>query len=182
MLTDGTYFVNRWFATVEKHPKTVIPIGFVGVVVSYHGESGEDVTGERFRYGEQVEQGGRGVWKLALPPGKYALNPYALKVELASVSLSPEFAQHVRARIATDQQDHLELLGRELSSVGVSPEFAVRVRQQIESSPARPRWCITSDEGFDALHVGGMRMVARVLAIVYRARAASRFSRVDAPL
>ena len=24
----------------------------------------------------------RGVWKRALPPGKYALNPYALKVEL----------------------------------------------------------------------------------------------------
>ncbi|MCB9685567.1 MAG: hypothetical protein H6735_11045 [Alphaproteobacteria bacterium] len=82
VLTDGTYFVNRWFATVEKRPKTVIPIGFVGVVVSYHGASGEDVTGERFRYGEQVEPGGRGVWKRALPPGKYALNPYALKVEL----------------------------------------------------------------------------------------------------
>ena len=36
----------------------------------------------RFRYGEQVEAGERGVWKRALPPGKYALNPYALRVEL----------------------------------------------------------------------------------------------------
>ncbi len=82
VLTDGTYFVNRWFATVSLEPKTIIPIGYVGVVVSYHGESGEDVTGERFRYGEQVEAGGRGVWKRALPPGKYALNPFAAKVEL----------------------------------------------------------------------------------------------------
>ncbi len=82
VLTDGTFFVNRWFATVEICPKTLVPIGYVGVVVSYHGSLGTDVTGERFRYGEQVESGQRGVWKKALPPGKYPLNPYALKVEL----------------------------------------------------------------------------------------------------
>lgn len=81
VLTDGTFFINRWFATVEMHPKTLIPIGYVGVVVSYHGTEGQDLTGERFRYGEQVEPGQRGVWKRALPPGKYALNPYAQKVE-----------------------------------------------------------------------------------------------------
>lgn len=82
VLTDGTFFVNRWFATVEMRPKTLIPIGYVGVVVSYFGSLGEDVTGQGFRYGEQVEAGKRGVWKRALPPGKYPLNPYALKVEL----------------------------------------------------------------------------------------------------
>jgi hypothetical protein len=71
VLTDGTFFVNRWFATVETVPKTMIPIGYVGVVVSYYGSSGRDVTGETFRYGEQVESGQRGVWKRALPPGKY---------------------------------------------------------------------------------------------------------------
>lgn len=81
VLTDGTFFLNRWFATVEVRPKTVIPIGYVGVVVGYYGVTGEDVTGDGFRYGEQVEAGHRGVWKRALPPGKYALNPYALKVE-----------------------------------------------------------------------------------------------------
>jgi len=83
VLTDGTFFINRWFATVEMKLKTVIPIGYVGVVVSYYGGVGEDVTGAGFRYGEQVEPGHRGVWKQALPPGKYALNPYALKVEMA---------------------------------------------------------------------------------------------------
>ncbi|MBI1853554.1 MAG: hypothetical protein HYR85_24725 [Planctomycetes bacterium] len=82
VLTNGTFFINRWFASVQTKPKTVIPIGFVGVVVSYHGGPGEDVTGLSFRYGEQVEPGHRGVWKRALPPGKYPLNPYALKVEL----------------------------------------------------------------------------------------------------
>jgi len=82
VLTDGTYFINRWFATVELKPKTLIPIGYVGVVIGYFGGDGTDVTGATFRYGEQVESGRRGVWKQALTPGKYALNPYALKVEL----------------------------------------------------------------------------------------------------
>jgi uncharacterized membrane protein YqiK len=82
VLTDGTFFVNRWFATVEIRSKTLIPIGYVGVVVSYYGSKGQDVTGQEFRYGEQVEASQRGVWKRALPPGKYPLNPYALKVEL----------------------------------------------------------------------------------------------------
>ncbi len=71
VLTDGTYFINRWFATVEMKPKTVIPIGYVGVVVSYYGSLGEDLTGDQFRYGEQVERGRRGVWRKPLPPGKY---------------------------------------------------------------------------------------------------------------
>jgi uncharacterized membrane protein YqiK len=82
VLTDGTFFINRWFATVELKPKTVIPIGYVGVVVSYYGVKGEDLTGTSFRYGEQVERGHRGVWKTPLPPGKYPLNAYAMKVEL----------------------------------------------------------------------------------------------------
>jgi uncharacterized membrane protein YqiK len=75
VLTDGTFFINRWFATVEMRPKTLIPIGYVGVVVSYYGGKGEDTTGEGFRYGEQVAPGQRGVWRQALPPGKYPLNP-----------------------------------------------------------------------------------------------------------
>ena len=82
VVTDGTFYVNRWFATVEMRRKTLIPIGYVGVVVSYFGNTGQDVTGQGFRYGEQVEPGSRGVWKRALPPGKYALNPYAMTVEL----------------------------------------------------------------------------------------------------
>jgi uncharacterized membrane protein YqiK len=76
-LTDGTYFINRWFASVEKIPKTVVPIGYVGVVVSYIGRSGHDVSGKEFRHGEQVVSGEKGVWKTSLGPGKYAFNRYA---------------------------------------------------------------------------------------------------------
>ena len=61
---------------------TCTRVRYVGVIVSYHGAAGDDTTGESFRYGEQVEAGHRGVWRSALAPGKYALNPYAVKVEL----------------------------------------------------------------------------------------------------
>ncbi len=62
-LTDGTYFINRWFATIEIIAKTLVPIGYVGVVVSYYGPLGADVSGEAFRHGERVARGDRGVWE-----------------------------------------------------------------------------------------------------------------------
>lgn len=76
-LTDGTYFINRWFATIELIPKTVVPIGYVGVVVSYYGHAGKDLSGDAFRHGERVAEGERGVWERPLGPGKYAFNTYA---------------------------------------------------------------------------------------------------------
>ncbi len=76
-LTDGTYFINRWFATIEVIPKTVVPIGYVGVIVSYYGRTGQDVSGETFRHGERVGEGERGVLERPLGPGKYPFNTYA---------------------------------------------------------------------------------------------------------
>lgn len=76
-LTDGTYFINRWFATIEVKPKSVVPIGYVGVVVSYTGRVGRDLSGTAFRHGERVGEGERGVWEKPLGPGKYAFNTYA---------------------------------------------------------------------------------------------------------
>jgi len=64
VLTDGRFFINRWFAIVEIRSKTLIPIGHVGVVVSYYGTKGDDVTGTGFRYGEQVEPVRGGVWQI----------------------------------------------------------------------------------------------------------------------
>ena len=80
VLVEGTYYINRLFATIEMVPKTVIEVGNVGVVVSYTGETGEDLSGETYRPGELVARGQRGVWEVALLPGKYAFNTYAGKV------------------------------------------------------------------------------------------------------
>ncbi len=77
VLTEGTYFINRLFGTVEVIPKITVPVGFAGVVVSYIGPKGADTSGEEYRHGELVPQGNRGVWNEALLPGKYAFNTYA---------------------------------------------------------------------------------------------------------
>src|SRR6478752_1727324 len=81
-LTDGTYFINRWFASVQLIPKTVVPIGYVGVVVSYYGPQGKDVSGDAFRHGERVARGERGVWDRPFGPGKYPFNTYAGQIIL----------------------------------------------------------------------------------------------------
>ncbi len=80
VLVEGTYYINRLFATVEMIPKTVIEVGNVGVVVSYTGETGADLSGAEYRHGELVSKGQRGVWNEPLLPGKYAFNTYAGKV------------------------------------------------------------------------------------------------------
>lgn len=80
VLVEGTYNINRLFATVETLPKTTIDVGFVGVVVSYTGELGLDLSGKEYRHGELVEREKRGVWSEPLLPGKYAFNTYAGKV------------------------------------------------------------------------------------------------------
>jgi uncharacterized membrane protein YqiK len=82
VLTDGTYYINRLFATVEFRPKTVVPIGFVGVVVSFFGEEGVDTTGADYKHGELVGAGCKGVLEKPLMPGKYAFNTDAGKVVL----------------------------------------------------------------------------------------------------
>jgi uncharacterized membrane protein YqiK len=79
-LVEGTYYINRLFATVEMIPKTTIEVGNVGVVVSYTGAVGEDLSGVDYNHGEMVRRGFRGVWNEALLPGKYAFNTYAGKV------------------------------------------------------------------------------------------------------
>ena len=84
VLTEGTYFVNRLFATVELINKIIVPVGYAGVVVSYYGPKGIDTSGDEYRHGELVAMGNRGVWSEPLMPGKYAFNTYA-----GSISMVP---------------------------------------------------------------------------------------------
>ena len=78
----GTYNINPWAVQIEEVRMTEIPIGHVGVVISYIGEEGVDVTGKDFKHGNLVDKDKKGVWAEPLNPGKYALNPYTIKVEI----------------------------------------------------------------------------------------------------
>ncbi len=87
----------------------------------------------------------------------------ALRSELASVSVSPDFAARVRERLADD----LEPLRAELADLSPSPEFAVRVRQSIEQagnagfswSRLNWRWIVP---------VSGLAAAAVIAAVVFR--------------
>ena len=81
VILAGSYFLNPWFVHVEEIPMTEIPIGTVGVVISYCGDDGEDVSGHDFKHGNIVSRGFKGVWSEPLGPGKYPLNTFILRVE-----------------------------------------------------------------------------------------------------
>ncbi len=82
VILAGSYFINPWAIQIEEMPMTDVPIGNVGVVISYIGEDGQDLTGEHFRHGNIVSKGYRGVWMEPLGPGKYPVNKYTTKVEI----------------------------------------------------------------------------------------------------
>ena len=82
VILAGSYSLNPWALTIEKVEMTAIPIGYVGVVISYIGNEGKDVTGTDFKHGNIVSRGEKGVWSSPLDPGKYPINTYVMKVEL----------------------------------------------------------------------------------------------------
>jgi uncharacterized membrane protein YqiK len=82
VILAGSYNLNPWAVQVEEVEMTNIPIGTVGVVISYVGEEGVDVTGANFKHGNLVSKGQKGVWAEPLGPGKYAINPYTTKIEV----------------------------------------------------------------------------------------------------
>jgi uncharacterized membrane protein YqiK len=82
VLLSGSWNLNPWFVGVEQVAMTEIPIGYVGVVISYVGKAHKDVSGAAFTHGNLVDPGHKGVWVTPLYPGKHPLNTRVLKVEL----------------------------------------------------------------------------------------------------
>ncbi len=82
IILAGSYNINPWFSEIEEADLVEVPIGYVGVVVSFVGEDFKDISGEQFTHGNIVRKGGKGVWDEPLYPGKHALNTRVMKVEL----------------------------------------------------------------------------------------------------
>lgn len=81
VLLSGNWNLNPWFAQVEQVPMVEIPIGSVGVVMSFVGAAHEDVSGTDFKHGDLVNPGHKGVWVTPLNPGKHPINTRVMKVE-----------------------------------------------------------------------------------------------------
>ena len=82
VLLSGSWNLNPWFVQVEQVNMTEIPIGYVGVVISYVGKAHEDISGAAFTHGDLVKPGHKGVWNEPLYPGKHPINTRVMKVEL----------------------------------------------------------------------------------------------------
>jgi uncharacterized membrane protein YqiK len=104
VMLAGSYYINSWAIQIEQNPMTDVQIGYVGVVISYIGEDGLDVTGEHFKHGNIVTKGQRGVWMEPLGPGKYALNKYTTKLE--SVPTTNLVLNWADARSESHNLDH----------------------------------------------------------------------------
>jgi uncharacterized membrane protein YqiK len=98
VLLSGSWNLNPWFVRVEPVPLTEIPIGYVGVVVSYVGREHVDVSGDSFTHGDLVERGRKGVWVEPLLPGKHPVNTRVMKVELVpTTNIVLNWAQRTEA-------------------------------------------------------------------------------------
>jgi uncharacterized membrane protein YqiK len=82
ILLSGSWNLNPWFAKLEQVPMLNIPIGHVGVVISFVGRPHVDVSGTEFKHGDLVDIGHKGVWVAPLYPGKHPVNTRVMKVEL----------------------------------------------------------------------------------------------------
>jgi uncharacterized membrane protein YqiK len=82
VLLSGSWNLNPWFVRVEQVPMTQIPIGYVGVVISFIGKAHVDISGMDFKHGDLVNVGHKGVWATPLYPGKHPINTRVMRVEL----------------------------------------------------------------------------------------------------
>lgn len=81
VLRSGNYAINPWFATVEKVDMIRVDIGFCGVVTSYVGGEGNDLTDDNVN-AKIVAVGKKGIWADPLQPGKHPLNTKICKVDI----------------------------------------------------------------------------------------------------
>jgi uncharacterized membrane protein YqiK len=82
VILSGSWNLNPWFVHVEQIDMTNVPIGHVGVVISYVGKSNHDLSGDAFTHGNIVSKGDKGVWVEPIYPGKHPLNKQVMEVQL----------------------------------------------------------------------------------------------------
>jgi uncharacterized membrane protein YqiK len=81
VLRAGNYAINPWFASIEKVDMIQVQIGSCGVVTSYVGPDGNDLTDDAVN-AKIVAIGNKGIWAEPLQPGKHPLNTKICKVDI----------------------------------------------------------------------------------------------------
>jgi uncharacterized membrane protein YqiK len=81
VLRAGNYAINPWFAAIDLVDMIQVQIGSCGVVTSYVGGEGADLTDDAVN-AKIVANGSKGIWAEPLQPGKHPLNTKICKVDL----------------------------------------------------------------------------------------------------
>lgn len=112
IILSGSWNLNPWFVQVEPVTMTQIPIGYVGVVMSFVGQSHKDISGDTFTHGNLVSKGDKGVWIEPLYPGRHPLNTQIMKVELVpTTNIVLNFTSRISGEHGYDSKlDALKLL------------------------------------------------------------------------
>jgi uncharacterized membrane protein YqiK len=171
IILAGNYNINPWFAEIEEHDLMEVPIGYVGVVVSFVGDNSSDISGDAFTHGNIVRKGGKGVWDEPLYPGKHPVNTRVMKVEL--VPTTNIVLNWASARTEAHKLDE------KLSTINVRSKdgftFSLDVSQIINIGATRAPWVIS--------RVGSVRnLVAQVLEPIvgnYFRNSAQNYSVLD---
>lgn len=114
VLLSGSWNLNPWFAQVEQVPMLNIPIGSVGVVISFVGLAHEDVSGAAFKHGDLVNVGHKGVWVSPLFPGKHPVNTRVMRVELVpTTNIVLNWANRTEAHHFDDKLNSITVRSRD---------------------------------------------------------------------
>ena len=114
VLLSGSWNLNPWFAQVEQVPMLNIPIGSVGVVISFVGLAHEDVSGLAFKHGDLVHVGHKGVWVAPLFPGKHPVNTRVMRVELVpTTNIVLNWANRTEAHHFDDKLNSITVRSRD---------------------------------------------------------------------
>ena len=153
-LVEGTYYINRLFATVEMVPKTVVEVGNVGVVVSYTGEVGVDLTGDLYKHGELVKRT-RAASGGSAAAGKYAFNTYAGKVTMVPTTnfilkwnKSESGSHKIRQESFGSVADHERYVRAVSAAVGRGPH---RLPESSTGDPALRRYQAPGQQTLDPM-------------------------------
>ncbi len=134
VLLAGSWNLNPWFVEVEQVALTEIPIGYVGVVVSYVGDEHIDVTGDAFTHGDLVERGRKGVWVEPLLPGKHPINTRVMKVELVpTTNIVLNWAQRTEAHRYDERLN--SILVRSKDGFGFSLDVSQIIHVGMKNAP-----------------------------------------------
>ncbi len=134
VLRAGNYAINPWFATIEKADMVQVDIGYCGVVTSYVGPEGEDLTNEEVN-AKIVAVGKKGIWGEPLQPGKHPLNTKICKVDIVpTTQILLNWADNQSSAHKLDSELHTITL-RTADAFNVNMDVSVIIHIPMNNAP-----------------------------------------------